>query len=168
VTTYSKRCLINLNALTSHDFPFINFCKMASMGFLPTLDITKVDANGYSTSNGTISGFTIRLPSSSETTGPYVLTWTGTGTLSMGTGTWTDVSLGAGTTRFGNGVWGGTNGRVVSNLTDWVLPGGAGAEFGITITATDPSATGDYVRDVKFYFLADEADLTAGKVARQP
>ena len=43
------------------------------------------------------------------------------------------------------------------------FPGGIA---GLFIRGTDPSATGDYLRNLKFYMLADETDLLAGKVFR--
>lgn len=168
----NKRSVLNLNSPLTYnkDYPFINFFKPATLTYYYNVDLTQIDANGYAIDNSQIllgkTEFIVVTPSSANYSGQYVLKWTGTGTVYLDqTVGWTfDAGASTGATEVGGsggGRFAGTNPRIV--VTPVGLPN---LVRSIKIIATDPSNVNDYIRDLKFYMIGDEADLNAGKVFR--
>jgi len=169
----NKRSVLNVNtALTfNREYPFINFFKPANFTYAYNVDLAQIDANGYAIDNSQIllgkTEFIICLPPSVNYSGQYVLKWTGTGTVYLDqTMAWTfDAGASTGATEVGapgGGRFAGTNPRIL--VTPVAYPGDISS---VKIIASDPSNTNDYIRDLKFYMLVDEADLNAGKLFRR-
>jgi len=157
----NKRSVINMNNMQfNREYTTINFLKMAYLyGPSTTPDFALLDANGYGTNNsiGELI-WAFNLPSSANAPGAYVLKWTGDGTVWLNDGyTWTESSINV--TRTSNGRYTGTNGYIVATLTGF--PGGL---FDVRIHTFNNS---NPITDLKFYMLADEADLLAGKIFRR-
>ena len=164
----NKRSVLNMNILLggAGDNAFINFIKPGGFIQGAGVDLDQLDAQGYPIDNSQVSGINpfsqLQLPASSNTTGPYVLAWTGKGTVLLNLGTWTvNAGLSSGYSEISNGQYSGTNAYIVVSLTAFT-----GGLLTLFLTATDPDNTNNYVRNLKFYRLADEADLNAGKVFR--
>jgi len=165
----NKRSVLNMNFLFGRDYVFINFIKNGGFTQGAGVDLSQLDAQGYPIDNSQVSGINpfsyIIIPASATTTGPYVLTWTGKGTiwLDESIGTWTvNAGLSSGYAEASNGHYSGTDAYIVVSLTGF---SGAGA-FPLFMRASDPDNTNNYVRNLKFYMRADETDLNAGKVFR--
>src|SRR5262249_37068564 len=108
------------------------------------------------------SGAGFRVPSSTDFSGSYVLTWTDDGEIQFTLGTCTvNAALSSNYTEVSNGRYRGTNARIVLTYS------GPRQLIAYHINRTDRSSTGAFIRRVKFYRLEDEADLLAGKVFRR-
>ena len=164
----NKRSVINMNILEyNRDNPFINFVKAGGFYYAFNVDHSLIDANGYATANSEVTKgapFSIMLlPPTTNYAGQYVLKWTGTGQVWLDQSYGWTVNSGTGYTEIAEGKYSGTNPRIV--ITPPSLPESSGG-FTLLIKASDPSSTGDYLRDLRFYMIGDETDLNAGKVFR--
>jgi hypothetical protein len=176
----SQRSVINLNFLGEFDYAFINHylggdASTGPKGSAFTVGTpwpALIDANGWPNRrgvSGTSFGGSVRVPASSDFSGPYVITWDGDGCADLNAGTWTvDKRQSSGYVQNQNGRWttspAGAKTRIVASVTGLSAP----TLIGVTFQQTDPNLTGAYLKNFKFYRLADEADLLAGKVFRAP
>lgn len=179
LSPFSQRSLFNLSYINDvAHYPFINHVLEADNWPQPyggsfsavnpswpeLLDITTGYPNS-STASGHEFGGGLKFPDSSKFAGPYVITWTGTGTVGFKAGTWTETNnTGTTYTRNSNGNWSSINGQtpyIIANLSGWA---GAPNILGLTVQAT--GGADGFVKNVKVYRLADETDLLAGKVYR--
>ena len=70
---------------------------------LPDPTLMRMDMRG-------VAGW--KFPDSSKFAGPYVITWDGTGTLTMNAATWTETNnTGTTYTRSANGIWSNVAGK---------------------------------------------------------
>lgn len=173
------RVIFNMNySYIDNDFKFIN--RFGPSGLLPewstwigatnfTSDM--VDENGYPLSTahaGRMIGGVRLLPSAVQSR--IVIKWDGQGTLQIteisGTfGTWsavggTAVNCSFSATASGGSVIGSGSGASIE--LDRV--GGSFGSTNLRITAT---TGGDHLRNLRFYYKADEADFLAGKLYRR-
>ncbi len=174
---------MNASGSDSFSYAFIDHLKQADGWFGPNAgsynDVSfsnYVDSNGWPNTagaSGRLIGGGPRIPGSDEFAGPYVLTWTGDGTVQIqglpSGGAWTlNTTSSAGDTT-GTFTWNGSNtfttvvgqtARVILNLSG--CPGPILINVGVSATG---GADG-HVQNLKFYRLEDEVDLLAGKVFR--
>lgn len=179
LSPFSQRNVLNLSYINDvAHYPFINHVLEADNwvspkgsiynSITPTWPELLDQTTGYpnsATASGNQFGGGLKFPDSTKFAGPYVITWDGSGTLQMDGGTWTETNnTGTTYTKSANGTWTNVSGQtayVIANLSGW---SGAPTVMGVYINAT--GGTGGYVRNVRIYRLADEADLLAGKVFR--
>jgi hypothetical protein len=177
----TKRSVINLdlndNAL--YDYAFIDHIKGGGQNGAPGLAAWKtgtiwgqqIDASGWPTyvstdaspRSCTIAGITI--PASSDFAGPYIVDGRGTGriTIPLTAATWSFTNI-SGATAADAQTW-----NVVDSGSGWSFQlTYSGARQGpfITVSRNDSSATGAYIRNVRFYRAEDATDLAAGKIFR--
>src|SRR5437899_2599097 len=130
-----------------------------------------IDANGWpnnAAASGQAFGGGIRMPSSANFSGPYVITWKGTGSLYFsgldGTGaTCTETNANTTYTRNGNCDWtnkAGHDAYIVLNIT------GVASNAAPTYYFYATGGADGFVHDLKIYRQADETDLLAGKIFR--
>ena len=129
-----------------------------------------IDSDGWpndATVSGTNFGGTVRIPSTSDYTGKYVLTWAGNGTVSLGSGTWAvDTGLSSNYTENSNGNYTNTTGSVPYIV---VTASGLSSQPNlVSVTFTATGASGSFLKNFKFYRLGDQSRLDAGKVFRTP
>jgi len=126
-----------------------------------------IDSTGYPNTSigaGTFS-CTASIPDFNIFTGPYVLTWDGDGTLSIGSGTWTESNnTGTTYTKLSNAKWSNVSGQTAKIIMS--ITGGSITGHEITITVNSTGGPGGFVKNIRFYEQADEADLLAGKIWR--
>ncbi len=173
-----KRSVINLdqNSNGLYDYAYIDHIKGGSQFGAPgaatwktgTIWGQQIDANGwptYSSTTRTCNLAGITIPSSSDFAGPYIVDGLGSGriTLPLTSATWTFTNI---------------SGATVVNGQTWdVVDSGSGWSFQLTFSGSrqgpflaasrnDPSATGAYLRNIRFYRSEDAADLAAGKIFR--
>jgi hypothetical protein len=182
----SKRSAININGPDTANFAFIDHTKQADNWLSPVSNSFSglsfsnyVDSNGWpnsATASGKTFGGGIRIPGTDSFSGPYVLTWTGDGTVEIVWGgtaglTWTaNTSTPSGDTtgtytRVGNQFTNATGqtARVIINASG--MPGPMQPPYlRLDIKAT--GGTGGFLRNLQFYRYEDEADLLAGKIFR--
>jgi len=168
-----KRSTINMNFLSIFDYMFINHIKQGDSygpqgtSFATTIDPWNkyLDANGYP-NNSAHDNHTwavgVRIPASTDFAGPYVLTWDGNGEVFLSSnGSWAiDAGQSSNYTAVNSARWHGTGSRIVVNFT------GARELFSVRVMRTNRDASGNFLKNLRFYRLADEADLLAGKVFR--
>ena len=179
----TKRSSINVDGPNTFSYAFIDHMKQAD-GFCgpngsyyytdtsPTWT-QSVDAQGWPNSfpAGANFGGGPRIPASSSFGGPYVLTWTGDGTVGfVGFGqVWTantTSSAGDTTNTYTRGGDSFTNkpgqtARVILNVSNNPGP----ALLNVYCSASGPT---NFVKNIQFYRLEDEADLLLGNVFRRP
>lgn len=167
-----KRSTINANFLFIYDYLFINHVKQGdSFGPFGTAFATttdpwnkNLDDNGYPSHSNYDShtwGVGIRIPASTDFAGPYVLTWDGSGEVFLSSGTWAiDAGQSTDYTAVNSARWYGTNSRIVVNYT------GARLLFALQVLRTNRDGSGNFLKNLRFYRLEDEADLLAGRVFR--
>jgi hypothetical protein len=174
----SKRSVINIGFISAFNYAFINHylsgdgsTSMFGTSFATTTPtwMQVIDAQGWPNTPG-VSGLSfggsIRIPSSSNFSRNYVITWSGDGEVVIGGGTWSEVSL-VNATRVSNGRYRNTAG-LVPKITVTVSGLTSGPNLlGVQFLSTDPNSTGAYLKNFKFYRAADETDLLAGKIFRQ-
>lgn len=171
-----KRSLINTDLGTStKEYAFIDHIKGGTQFGGPNTSatwksgatwMTVIDADGWSTDSTTTktrSAGGITVPSSANFSGPYTLDGQGSGRIALANGTWT-LESSSGVTQVSNGKY-----DVVDSGSGWTMQltySGSRQTLGVNIDRNDPSGTGAYIRNVRFYRTEDGADLAAGKVFR--
>lgn len=172
----AKRSIINVNITASKEYAFIDHIKGGNQfgGAGQTQWKTgttwpqNIDANGWPTYSSTTrqaAAGGIYIPASSDFAGPYTIDGRGSGRVSFSSGTWT-LGAASGVTQVVNGTY-----DVVDSGSGWTAQLTYTGSFqtggiGVNIPRNDPSATGAYLRDIRFYRTEDAADLAAGKIYR--
>lgn len=168
----TARSTLNLNFLGPHEYIFINhYLEGDAYGMSGTSYAagtpwnSNLDSNGWPNETTAYDSRTwacgVRIPASTDFAGPYVLTWTGNGEVQMSSGSWTiDTGQSSNYTAVNASRWHGTNSRIVLNYS------GSRLLFAIQSLRTNRDGSGNLLKNIKFYRLADEADLLAGKIYR--
>jgi hypothetical protein len=170
----TKRSVINTNFLSIFDYQFINhFLNADQFGPVGTAWATGpvwnkgiLDESGCPRSGIADNrpwGCGIRVPASSDFSGPYVLIWEGDGQIAFRAGTWVvDSRASMRYSEIGKGVWKGSSPRVVLHYS------GPRLLVPVQVIRTGASVGTNFCRNLQFYRLEDERDLLAGKVFRRP
>jgi len=174
----SSRNVINLSFLYEYNYAFINHYSQGDFctSFVGTDYFASsktwgqvIDTDGWPndpTVTGTAFGGSIRVPSSADYTGKYVITWDGDGEVRFTSGTWTvDAASSSNYSQVSNGRYTNTSGLtpyIVVTLTGLANPSLVNIQF----LSTDPSVAGRYLKNFKFYRQADETRMNSGKIFR--
>ena len=175
----SKRSVINLSYVSEFTYHIINHFKMGDYAnsyrgisfFVAGKTWNQmIDSEGWPNDPdivGTEFGGGLRVPSTTDFTGKYVMTWLGNGDVRFNAGTFTvDVAASSNYTETSPGRYTNTPGlvpRIVFTLT-----GLSGHPHNIQVIFKSTGVAGSHLRDFKWYRLDDEARLNAGKVFRVP
>lgn len=166
------RSIINMNVFPgAHEYALIDHAR-GGLGLQPWGSSyatgatwnSNLDANGWpnhSSYDSRTFCIPTRVPDSDDFAGPYVLTWEGSGEVGMDEGSWTiDSGASSNYTAVTASRWHGSNSRIVVSYS------GAERRFNLMFYRTNRDGSGNFLKNVKFYRLEDEADLQSGKVFR--
>lgn len=179
----SKRSSINIPGPDMYSYAFIDHLKQGDgfygpdgVGFYTTTKPFQqsVDANGWvndAAVSSVSAGGGPRIPGTDQFSGPYVLTWTGDGSVFINGPsqlTWTqDNSTASGNTsgtytRSGN-TWTNVVGQTARVI---IKPSGCPGPMLLNIGTSSTGGVGGFLTNLKFYRYEDEADLIAGSIFR--
>jgi hypothetical protein len=177
----TKRNVINIGFLSQFQYLLINHYLSGDASTGPVgsgyASTTKtwmqmVDDQGWPQdpeADGIQFGGSIRVPSSDDFSGNYVIDWEGDGEVVFNAGTWTvNAGLSSNYSEISNGRYSNTTGsnpRIVVALSDLSEPSLIGVRFNRTDTA---GAGLRYLKNFRFFREEDEARLDDGKTFRAP
>lgn len=136
------RSQVNLNTLQDGlEFPFLNHLKCGqgwTLSDQSNVDPSTLDSDGYPTSVGLALATTFRVPTQTERSGNYKITWSGSGTISTNCAIFTGSYSTSGVV-----VTPPSNGNISFQITAIGSPG---------------------ISNLQFFHVSDETALTAGDV----